>query len=144
MKEIPPRSPDLITREMIAPCGMDCALCMAISRKKDQCPGCRGPDEGKPKYCVACKMVVCDLAPEGPDGRFCITCGSFPCKRLKDIDKRYRTKYSMSMIENLGTIKDEGLDRFIEMEKKKWICKGCGGIVSVHRDNCLVCGYKWR
>jgi hypothetical protein len=31
MKDMPARSPDLITPEMIAPCGMDCALCMAIS-----------------------------------------------------------------------------------------------------------------
>jgi len=144
MKGVAARSSDLITREKIAPCGMDCALCMAISRKKDPCPGCRGPDEGKPKYCVQCKMVTCSRSADSRDGQFCFTCDSFPCKRLKDLDKRYRTKYSMSMLENLATIRDEGLDRFIDKEKKKWICKGCGGIVSVHRDNCLACGYKWR
>lgn len=132
--------PDSIVWEMIAPCGMDCALCMAVSRKKDPCPGCRGPDGSKPKYCVSCKMVVC----EKRTSDFCFNCDSYPCRRMKDLDKRYRTKYSMSMIENLKTIKEEGLDRFIEKERRRWICEGCGDLVSVHRDNCLSCGYKWR
>lgn len=132
--------PDAIVPDMIAPCGMDCALCMAVSRKKDICPGCRGPEEKKPRSCVACKMVVC----EKRDSDFCFTCDSYPCRRMKDLDKRYRTKYSMSMFENLKMIKEEGLDKFIGSEKQRWICESCGNLVSVHRDNCLSCGFRWR
>ena len=38
--------------------------------------------------------------------RYCYECDGFPCARVKRLDKRYRTKYEMSMIENLEYIRD--------------------------------------
>ena len=35
-----------ITAEMIAPCGLDCALCKRALEKVNPCPGCLGPDTG--------------------------------------------------------------------------------------------------
>jgi hypothetical protein len=53
--------------------------------------------------------------------RFCSDrCDEYPCKKLKSLDKRYRTKYGMSMIENLERIKDYGVRKFITSEKKRW------------------------
>ncbi len=31
---------------IIAPCGMNCSICMAYLRGKNKCPGCRGIDDG--------------------------------------------------------------------------------------------------
>ena len=42
--------------------------------------------------------------------------GIFPASRLKTLDKRYRTFYHMSMIENLEYIKKYGMERFLEKE----------------------------
>ena len=55
-------------------------------------------------------------------------------------DKRYRTKYAMSMIENPESIKKIGLSAFIENEKERWRCIKCGGVICVHRGYCLHCG----
>ena len=37
------------------------------------------------------------------------------------LDRRYRTKYGMSMIENLNYIQKKGIRRFLKKEKSKWI-----------------------
>jgi rubrerythrin len=59
---------------------------------------------------------------------------------MKNLDKRYRTKYGMSMFENLAFIKEYGLDAFIKYEEERWACPECGATLSVHRKECLNCG----
>ncbi len=124
--------------ELIAPCGMNCRLCMAYQRVKKPCDGCRGSDVLKPSYCLNCVMRNCPEIKNSKTG-LCHECSQFPCKRLKQLDKRYRTKYGMSMIENLQFIKAEGMDAFLLKQEKQWTCKACGAILSVHRDFCLCC-----
>ena len=128
-------------RELIAPCGMNCGICRYYYREKDKCPGCRGPDENKSKYCVECIIVNCDVI-KMHKNEFCFACSNIPCKRLKNLDKRYRTKYHMSMLENLKYIKDQGMDTFLEKEMQKWMCPQCGGIVTCHGGRCLSCGFE--
>jgi predicted amidophosphoribosyltransferase len=43
------------------------------------------------------------------------------------------------MIDNLNFIKENGMDRFLENEQKRWTCDVCGSGISVHRDFCLNC-----
>jgi len=76
-----------------------------------------------------------------PSG-FCFECPKYPCRRLKDLDKRYKTKYSMSMIENLGFIREHGLNAFVEKEDLRWRCTKCGGTICVHRGYCYQCGER--
>jgi uncharacterized OB-fold protein len=45
------------------------------------------------------------------------------------------------MIENLDYLRDNGMKKFIIHEKKRWKCKECGGIVCVHREDCINCGH---
>jgi len=59
---------------------------------------------------------------------------------LKHLDKRYRTKYYMSMIENLESIEKIGVKKFVLNEKKRWKCPGCNGVICVHKGKCLKCG----
>jgi hypothetical protein len=63
-------------------------------------------------------------------GDFCCDCEEFPCAKLKHMDKRYRTKYGMSEIENLEFIRDNGIRKFIAREQKRWMCER--GIFCVH------------
>lgn len=69
-------------------------------------------------------------------------CETFPCARLKNLDKRYRTKYGMSMLENLENIIKFGINKFVKSEQKRWKCLKCGELFCVHRDTCLKCGEK--
>jgi hypothetical protein len=76
----------------------------------------------------------------GDPSRLCSDCGKFPCRRIKDLDKRYRTKYGANLIGNLERANSGGLTQFVESERKKWICKNCGELLCVHRESCLNCG----
>ena len=142
--------------KLIAPCGMNCALCIArqaaendLNKKgfhRTYCKGCleRG------KNCTHMKDA-CELLGNGLV-RFCYECGAFPCKRLKSLDKRYRTKYHMSMIENLKYIKENGMAGFLKKEEEKWRCPTCSGVICCHSGLCITCSldkllankqYRW-
>jgi hypothetical protein len=62
-----------------------------------------------------------------------------PCKRLKQLDTRYRTKYGMSMIANLTEIKDQGMNAFLVHQAERYTCPTCKGLLCVHRSRCLMC-----
>jgi hypothetical protein len=127
---------------LIAPCGMNCAICIGHLREKKQCPGCNAMDEEKAVYCRKCIIKNCDVLKE-KNMKFCSgECEKYPCKRLKNLDKRYRTKYGMSMLENLENIKKYGIEQFVEQEQIRWKCPECGEILCVHRTSCLKCGKK--
>lgn len=131
----------IIKSDLIAPCGMNCALCMArLIRVKNLCPGCRGDEVYKPKNCVNCVIVNCDHFQE-TNHKYCSSkCENFPCTRLKNLDQRYRTKYHMSMIDNLTYIEEYGIRAFVKNEKVRWTCLACGGTICVHRGFCSTCG----
>jgi hypothetical protein len=131
-----------IPTRLIAPCGMNCRLCRAYTREKNACPGCRADDSNKPKTRVVCQIKTCEKIRWG--AAYCFKCDRFPCDRLNHLDERYRTRYGMSMIENLADIKKSGIRRFIQSEKKKWACSRCGQLLCVHKSVCLTCGHKWR
>jgi hypothetical protein len=130
---------------LIAPCGMNCAVCgnyvaMALDLKKKgvrkgYCPGCRP----RGKNCT----FMNNSCPAIGVGKYayCYECPDFPCLRLKALDKRYRTKYHLSMIENLEFLKENGMDAFLEKEKEKWLCPECGGVITCHGGFCYRCGY---
>jgi hypothetical protein len=118
---------------------MNCGLCIGHLREKRPCGGCfKIDDKNKPNVCRSCKIVNCVFLAETKSG-FCYDCTKYPCARLRNLDKRYRTKYGMSMIENLANIKTHGLDEFLISEKEKWKCSVCGSGLSVHRNYCLNC-----
>lgn len=129
---------------LIAPCGMNCSLCVSyifgrndLNKKgfhKKYCPGCipRG------KNCTFALSKKCDLIRDGKI-RFCYECNSFPCDGLRRLDKRYKTKYNMSMIDNLKFIKEKGMDKFLGKETQKWTCEECNELKCCHNGLCLNC-----
>ena len=125
----------------IAPCGMNCFLCMAYQREKNHCPGCNSPEAKKQKHCENCVIKNCPELPEieGENGKFCYNCEKFPCPRLKQLDKRYRTRYGTSFIENLQTLKESGMEKYLEMEKAKWTCPNCNNLLCIHKEKCPGC-----
>ena len=135
--------PDVLAPELIAPCGMDCGLCMVFVRDKNGCLGCRAGDEGKAKSCLACSIRNCEVIRSGEEDFCSGECARFPCARLKRLDVRYRLKYRMSMLENLQAIQDKGVDAFVVSERQRWVCPECGGLQCVHTPECVYCGHVW-
>ena len=142
---------------MIAPCGMNCSLCIAyqamqydlkkkgINRK--YCQGCIPRGENCTHMAGKCALLGTGAV------RFCTECAEFPCRRLKALDKRYRTKYHLSMIENQKYIRENGITRFLNREKASWTCPTCGGTICCHVGLCLNCAletllknrkYRWN
>jgi hypothetical protein len=128
----------MINNSLIAPCGMNCGICLGYLREKNHCNGCREWSRNKSEYCNKCIIINCELLSK-TDSKFCYDCEKYPCRRLKQLDLRYRTKYNMSMIENLEFIRESGLERFMHKEKERWTCPSCGSTLCVHRDFCLNC-----
>ncbi|MDD1723650.1 MAG: DUF3795 domain-containing protein [Methanospirillum sp.] len=128
----------ILTPGLIAPCGMNCALCQAFQRSRKKCPGCWGDSPDKSKFCQSCIIRNCPTNRDNAS-HFCYECEDMPCKRLKQLDTRYRTKYGMSMIENLIEIRDKGMDAFLAHQSEKYTCSTCQGLLCVHRSRCLTC-----
>ena len=123
---------------LIAPCGMNCGTCIAYLRDKNKCPGCRVYSADKAisiQRCIIPKCVHLDKT----ESKFCYECEKYPCKRVKQLDIRYRTKYNTSFIENLAMIKEKGIEKFLDFESKRRTCLNCGSVLSIHRDYCLTC-----
>jgi hypothetical protein len=127
----------------IAPCGMNCGTCIARLREKNKCNGCRTLQPDAAKTRLKCSIRNCVELRESTSG-FCYDCKSFPCKRIRNIDKRYRTKYHTSFIENLRMIEERGIDVFLAFETMRRTCPECNSVLSVHRDHCLSCNEEIR
>lgn len=96
-----------------------------------------------PSYCLSCIIRNCPtISKEGT--HFCYECERMPCKRLKQLDARYRSKYGMSMIDNLMEMKEKGMDAFLARQTERYTCPSCGGMLCVHRSRCLTCDPKGR
>lgn len=127
---------------MIAPCGINCTVCYAHLREKNKCPGCRNDKGYKAKSCLLCKIKNCENREAGQSG-YCYECNNFPCQRLKQLDKRYRTKYGTGLVGNLQSIKALGIRKYNTLEKERWLCKHCGEVLCIHRRECDHCGKPW-
>ena len=126
-----------LQEELIAPCGMNCGVCMGYLREKNRCPGCRDNNTEKPISRLRCKVINCETIANSKS-KFCFECEK-RCDRLKQLDKRYRTKYHMSMIENLEFIRDHGMNEFLRWQTSKYKCPACGGVISTHNGRCYRC-----
>jgi hypothetical protein len=128
----------LMRKDLIAPCGMNCRICMVYLREKNKCPGCRGDHSKKPVTRIRCKIKTCMFFLESK-AKYCFECDKVPCDALKHLDKRYRTRYNMSMIENLENIRKSGIRKFIKSETTRWACPKCNGVICVHNRKCYTC-----
>lgn len=132
--------------DLVAPCGMNCAICAAFLAKKRAvkksgikmayCAGCRP----RGKMCAwlkkRCALIRKDKI------RFCSECPDFPCSPLKHLDRRYRTLFRMSMLDNLEYIGTSGIGSFLKKDRMRWSCDECGGVISCHNGICFNCGLE--
>ena len=130
-----------ISEQLIAPCGMNCAICSRYlsyvnGLKRSQCVGCRPRDQQCTYLFGKCTGI--NTLAKG-DAAFCFECDKYPCKQIDRIDNRYRRNYKMSMKDNLECIKETGIREFIEDQYRKYRCSKCGGLISIHNGKCFQC-----
>jgi hypothetical protein len=144
-----PSSVTLMTTEpndrtaLLAPCGMDCAVCSGYLAYTHQlpkhrgaishCQGCRA----RSKHCAYLKSHCVPLSQH--EVTFCHECADFPCARLQKFDARYRSTYGFSPIESLTTIATSGTDALIAEQQLRCGCPKCGDLRSVHNGRCYGC-----
>jgi hypothetical protein len=132
-----------MNEDLVAPCGMNCGICAnylaevhdvrAQGIRMPYCKGCRP----RGKMCAYLKKRCNLLKHERIE--FCHECQDLPCHELQTIDKRYRERYRMSLIENLTMIREQGLARFLKAQERKWRCPTCSGTISCHNGLCFRC-----
>ena len=123
--------------ELVAPCGINCRLCYSYIRKKNPCSGCRAADSEKLNHCTKCKIALCEKRLQN-SWETCAPCDNH-CRRIKDLNKRYRDKYHVNMLENLAIIQSLGMQAFLQKQAKSFLCSTCGEILCVHREYCPSC-----
>jgi len=130
-----------IPDELIAPCGMNCAVCskyLAYVNNLDRshCPGCRVRNTNCTYLLEKCSGIN-----QGPtrDALFCFECDQYPCQGIKRMDKRYRENYGMSIMENLERIREVGIEQFASEQYLKHKCGRCSSLISVHNRKCFKC-----
>lgn len=125
-----------IDTAMFAPCGMNCLVCYKHCSHKKPCPGCFNSDLGKPEHCRKCKIKDCA---KGKGTSYCFECADYPCRLIKNLEKSYNKRYQVSLMENSGFVRQNGLKAFLESQKEKYTCPKCGGVISIHDGECVEC-----
>ena len=131
-----------ISEELIAPCGMNCAICSRYlsyvnNLKRSQCIGCRPRNQKCTYLFEKCTGINNDVSTVSAN--FCFECDQYPCKQINRMEDRYRNNYQMSIKDNLYYIKKMGIDKFIDDQYKKYRCSKCSGIISIHNKKCFKC-----
>lgn len=126
--------------DLIAPCGMNCRICigffgftMSGKQRKMKCIGCKPSGKSCAHLKTYCKKLT------NNEIEYCYQCSDFPCKQLQKLDNKYRERFAMSMIENLQYIKEHGMDKFLQRQVEKYTCPTCGGVICVHNGTCYAC-----
>ena len=126
--------------ELIAPCGMNCRICigyfgytMSGKKRKMQCIGCN--PSGKScahlkKYCEKLKKKEIE---------YCYECLDFPCEQLRKLDMKYRRRFDYSTVANLEYIRDKGMKEFLQEQEERYKCHNCQGVICVHNGKCYSC-----
>ena len=125
----------------IAPCGICCNVCYVYLRERNPCKGCRDNTGSQPNSCRSCKIKDC-VDSRGLKG--CHECEEMPCALIKRLDKSYRKRYGVSLTENLAMLAIAGRREFLSVEKERWTCAYCGGVISLHDGECSECGMDER
>jgi hypothetical protein len=132
------------THDFIAPCGMNCGICKGYLSYMHGVPRVRG----KVSYCAGCQPRAKNCYIKGGckklthrEVKYCYECEAMPCEKLGHLDKRYRERYGMSMVENLKMLKAKGIDEFLKNQEEKYQCPSCGDVVCVHDGKCYSCGF---
>jgi len=100
----------------IACCGLDCGLCPTYYTKgPSKCPGCCG--SGFFNKHPSCSILNCCV--KRNNFETCAECNDFPCSKILKWDLGDSFISHRVSLSNLNVIKKNGLQKFIESQKKR-------------------------
>ena len=98
------------------------------------CAGCK--TEQIADYCIGCHFRDC-TRDKGIE--FCFECQDFPCEQLVAF-RNDQWPHHSSVLKNLETIQEKGLDAWLEEQAKRWSCPECGKGFTWYESKCKECG----
>ena len=113
---------------LFAPCGVNCMVCYKHCDAGTPCAGCLQDEKGKPAHCRKCKIKDCIREKRLA---YCFECPGYPCPQIRYLDKSYRTRYGVSLMENSAFVKEHGPTAFMKRQQETYRCPVCGGIISL-------------
>lgn len=99
-----------------------------------RCFGCRS--ETIAVFCTDCGMRLC--ARNRGMGS-CCECNEYPCEILKNFRADEHPHHS-TVLKNLETIREKGLDAWLEEQRDRWSCPVCGARFAWYDAKCGGCG----
>lgn len=134
-----------------APCGLYCGACGTVladkkgsvktlakewGMKPEQlvCHGCK--TETTAVFCRDCKFRDC-VAAKGID--YCFQCDEFPCGELVSFRNDKASHHSV-VLKNLRRMREIGVEPWLEEQRFRWSCPGCGESFSWYETTCNMCG----
>jgi hypothetical protein len=125
----------------VAPCGVLCFACPSFNRS---CHGCASEIKNqKRKSKWSCKIRECCYDKMKID--YCGYCNNFPCdvinkKLIKSHKGDNKFRYRHEIPDNMEKIKSLGIEGFIKLKKKDYLCGYCGGFAYFYHYKCNQCG----
>ncbi len=96
-------------------CGLDCGLCPRFyTRGPSKCPGCCG--KGFEDKHPSCSVITCCVKKKGLE--VCAECDEFPCSKFENAETDSFITHR-KIFPNHNYIREYGLERFIEQQKKR-------------------------
>ena len=130
--------PEKLDEKLLAPCGINCLVCYRYcAGARKPCPGCRYDGEGKPEHCRRCHIRDC-AREKGVE--HCFLCAEYPCRRLRSMERSYRTRYAFHLTADERFALEHGAQDLAALHGERYRCPECGGVISLHDRICSDCG----
>lgn len=135
-------------------CGLYCGACdVLVANEKDEVEKAAKAWNMKPEQlrCHGCKSTInavfcadCVIKPcaETREIEFCSQCDEYPCSRLREFRDDENPHHSI-VLRNLDFIREQGVDAWLEEQRDRWSCPGCGEKCSWYDKTCRKCGAQW-
>lgn len=131
-------------------CGIYCGACDTLAANENgklwklardwnrspedlRCHGCKS--DVRSIYCANCAMRACAVE---KDVEFCFECGEYPCEKLASF-RADECPHHTVVIENLETIRNVGVDMWLEAQAERWKCPSCGTRFTWYDKRCKQC-----
>lgn len=107
-------------------CGIFCGSCpscvqseFATNPAMVKCLGCKSVKTAP--HCAKCEIKAC-AKQKGVE--YCSMCKQYPCDQLKAFHNNGRD-YRLLAADNLVQIRDQGVDKWLQQQKNRWVCPNC-------------------
>jgi hypothetical protein len=124
-------------------CGVYCGACPNMLATKagkiDEARQCYGCKSEKPTgFCATCGIKACALC-KGYE--FCDQCDDLiTCELMHKFVSDTQYPYGQCVLKNMQMIQKEGLEKWLDLQDKRWRCKNCGAAHSWYEETCRQCG----